>query len=173
MGRPRFARKNVAVDVPELLASVPRELPHSRQRPELRYQLADDVVAVSGAEPGHGAVHALEGGITLQPVAALDAVGEGVTIGPVYRRGEGGGVAVPTGQVLVRFPEDDSADAHREELAAAGYEIAQVLGYAPQAAWVRATSGSVADALRDLDHLDAVPGIENVEVQMLSEASPR
>ena len=158
----------------ELLASVPRELPHSRQRPELRYQLADDLIAVSGGEPGHGAVHALEGGITLQPVAALgDAVAEGVTIGPVYRRGEGGGVAVPTGQVLVRFPEHDSADAHRDELAAAGYEIAQVLGYAPQAAWVRATSGSVVDALHDLDHLDAVPGIENVEVQMLSEASPR
>ena len=170
------AGKNVAVDVAELLASVPRELPHSRQRPELRYRLADDLVAVAvaGAEPAPGAGRAVEGGMTVRPVAALGATADGaVAVGPVYRRGDGGGVAVPTGQALVRFPDGDTAEAHREELAAAGYEIAQVLGYAPQAAWVRATSGSIADALSNLDRLDAVPGIENVEVQMLSEASRR
>ena len=166
--------QNWVVDLDQLLASVPKELPFSRQRPELRYQLADDLVAVAGGEAGPEAAAVLEGGISVRPASTLGGeTDEDAAIRPVYRRGPGGGVAVPTGLVLVRFAEGDPADGHRRDLAAAGYQIEQVLGYAPQAAWVRADSGGLPEALRHLDRLDAVPGIENVEVQMVSESSPR
>ncbi len=152
------------MDVAQLHASVPRELPQSRQHPELRYELADDLVATPTDE----------GGIAVLAAGAVGPeVDDATPVMPVYRRGHGGGVVVPTGRVLVRFAEGDSADAHREELAAAGYELEQVLAYAPQAGWARATSGSIVDTLGHLDRLEALPGVENVEVQMVGEVARR
>ncbi|HEX2273600.1 MAG TPA: hypothetical protein VHG90_06990 [Acidimicrobiales bacterium] len=149
------------MDVRELLASVPKVLPHSTQQPELQYQLLDDLVATPAAA-----------GLAVRAVDAGD-VDAATPVMPVYRRGEGGGVVVPTGRVLVRFADGDSADAHRDELAAAGYDLEEVLGYAPQAGWVRATSGSIADTLGHLDRLQGVPGVENVEVQMVGDVGWR
>jgi hypothetical protein len=149
------------VNARELLRSVPKLLPHSSQRPDLHYQLADDLVAMPSAE-----------GVAVRPLDAAD-VDEVAPVLPVYRRGDGGGVVVPTGRVLVRFAAGDSAVAQRDELAAAGYDLEEVLGYAPQAGWVRATSGTIADTLGHLDRLEAVPGIENVEVQMVGEVGRR
>ncbi len=56
---------------------------------------------------------------------------------------------------------------------AAGYDLEEVLSYAPQAGWASATSGSLADTLGQLHRLEAVPGIENVEVQMVGEVGRR
>ena len=152
------------VDVARLLGSVPRELPQSRQHPELRYELADDLVATPTSE----------GGMDVRAAGAVGReVDDGTALMPVYRRGAGGGAVVPTGRVLVRFAEGDRADAHREELAAAGYQLEQVLGYAPQAGWARAVSGSIADTLGHLHRLEALPGVENVEVQMVGEVARR
>ena len=155
------------VDARELLGSVPKVLPYSRQQPDLHYRLAEDLIATAAtAHPG-GAPH--------MAVRAVDAgdVDAATPVMPVYRRGEGGGVVVPTGRVLVRFADGDSADAHRDELAAAGYDLEEVLGYAPQAGWVRATSGSIADTLGHLGRLQGVPGVENVEVQMVGDVARR
>lgn len=150
----------------ELLASVPKVLPHSSQRPDLHYRLAEDLIATAATDH--------PGGAPQMAVRAVDAGDvDAAPVMPVYRRGEGGGVVVPTGRVLVRFADGDSADAHRDELAAAGYHLEEVLGYAPQAGWVRATSGSIADTLGHLDRLQDVPGVGNVEVQMVGDVGRR
>jgi len=95
------------------------------------------------------------------------------TIGPVYRREPGGGLAVPTGRALVRFAEGESAAERGDELAATGYKLEGVPRYAPHAAWVRASDGGIAETLRNLDRLGRLPGVENVEPQMISSAEPR
>ena len=155
------------VDPEELLARAPRRLPASTERPELRYEIADDLIATHGrlGRPLEQLVRpvAEAGGAAIAPT----------TLGPVYRRMPGGSLVVPTGRVLVRFAEGEPVERHRDELAGAGYEIDEVLSYAPHAAWLRARSGDIADTLAGLDRLAAQPGIENVEPQMVGEVSRR
>ena len=151
------------MDPEELLARVPHQVAASSERPELRYEIADDLIATHGGP---------DGPVTHAVGAAGPPAGQGA-IGPVYRRMPGGGLVVPTGRVLVRFAEGEPAEAHRAELADAGYEIEEVLSYAPHAAWLRACSGDIGDTLAQLDCLRAQPGIENVEPQMLGEVSRR
>jgi hypothetical protein len=91
----------------------------------------------------------------------------------VYRRVDGGGIAVPTGSVLVRFAEGEPVERHRRALEGAGFELVESLAYAPHAGWVRAADGTIVDALVGLSRLEDLPGIENVEPQMLSERRPR
>jgi hypothetical protein len=93
--------------------------------------------------------------------------------GTVYRRRPGGEPVVATGRAFVRFPEGESAEAHREALAAAGFELEEVPSYAPNAAWVRAGDGSVAAALHGIDALARLPGVERVEPQLVGEAARR
>jgi hypothetical protein len=95
------------------------------------------------------------------------------TLSPVYTPQGSESLAVPTGQVFIRFREGDVAEAHRSAIAEAGYEIAQMLDYAPQAAWLNAESGSVADALAGIDKLRAIANVESVEPQMLMQRSLR
>lgn len=156
-----------------MLAAAPGEVRHSTQRPGIVYTLARDVVAAhdAGADgrraPGHCA-----GPVTIMPAGEAPAA-PGVVLGPVYRRRAGGGFVVPTGIALVRFGEGDRAERHREELAAAGYEIEQALPYAPHAASVRAYSADITDALRGLARLEQLPAVHNVEPQLLSEPARR
>jgi hypothetical protein len=102
-----------------------------------------------------------------------DARTDGAGGGPLYRRAPGGEVVEPTGRVLVRFGADERAAEHEADLAAAGFEVDEVLSYAPQAAWVRPGSGRVVDALRDLDRLQELPGVVAVEPQMIGRRAQR
>ena len=156
-----------------MLALAPPELSHGMQQGDIAYTLARDVVAA------HGPITAREAAlrhdarsVAITPARKAPA-GAGVVIGPVYRREPGGGFVIPTGVVLVRFADGDRAAHHRDEIAAAGFEIEQVLSYAPQAAWVRPRSGEIIDALRGLVALEQLPGVRNVEPQLLSEAARR
>jgi hypothetical protein len=109
-------------------------------------------------------------------VHRLEDVGnrpEQAEVGPVYRRTHGGGIAVPTGRVLVRFGDGDSAEDHFQDLARAGYVVEATVRYAPQAVWVRARDGGIAEALRELWRLEGLSGVQRVEAQMLSEAVRR
>lgn len=152
---------------------VPRRIAVSSGRPDLGYEIADDLIAIHGGPEGAVAHQAAEG-IAMVPVAEARAMaGDGGTFGPIYRRAKGGGLVVPTGRVLVRFAEGEPAEHHRDELADAGFDIEDVLSYAPHAAWLRARSGDIADALAGLDRLAARPGVEHVEPQMLGEAARR
>ncbi len=145
-----------------MLASAPGELRHSTERPDVAYTLADDIVA---AHDGDGNERDIS-------IAAVDDAPAGGAVGPVYRKA-GGGLAVPTGRALVRFADTDRAEHHRDAIAAAGFDLEQPLSYAPQAAWVRASSGEITDTLSGLSQLERLAGVENVEPQLLSEAVRR
>jgi hypothetical protein len=124
---------------------------------------ADDMVAVHGEDrvSVHDA-HDME----------LDEV-PASRVGPVYRQRPGGGAAVPSGRVLVRYGDGDRIDRHRDDLAAVGYELEQVLDYAPQAGWIHAAGGGIDDSLGGLERVAALPGVVRVEPQLLREAAKR
>ena len=157
------------MDVRALLASAPATLRTSGD-----YALADDLVATHSARRGDDQALSHEGGHITIAGADADVHGVDATmIGPVYREAHGGGVVVPTGRALVRFADDDEARRHTDELAAAGFDLEQPLSYAPQAAWVRASSGLITDTLRGLPSLERLPGVRHVEPQLISEAARR
>ena len=95
------------------------------------------------------------------------------SLGAVYESEPGGTPMVPSGRVFVRFAERLRAEDRREQIASAGYVIQQVPEFAPHAAWVEALSGDIADGLRSLSALQALPGVENVEPQILSPRAAR
>ena len=88
---------------------------------------------------------------------------------PLYGTSPSASPQVPTGLVSIRFAEDMRAEDQRDRLAAAGYEIVRVPGYAPHAAWVKAASGSIRDSLEGLERLLALPGVQAVEPELLGE----
>lgn len=94
-------------------------------------------------------------------------------LGPVYGPPQGDALAVPTGRVFIRFRPGESATAHRAALEQAGYAIAAELDYAPEAAWLRARSGSLAEALAGVPRLAALSGVASVEPQLLMQRVPR
>jgi hypothetical protein len=156
------------VDARTLLPAAPPALRLEGEQDAL--SLSDDLVARHGAEPSDAAVASFaDEQIAVEPVAGVTEREPG-SLGPVYRR-TGGGLAVPTGRAFVRFAEGEEAARRSDDLAAAGYEIAEVPPYARHAAWVRPASGSVVDGLRNLARLQKVPGVEAAEPQLLSEAA--
>ncbi|MBD2677336.1 MULTISPECIES: hypothetical protein [Nostoc] len=90
-------------------------------------------------------------------------------LSPVYTLEPNGSLAVPTGLVFIRFAEGVDVESQHEAINRAGYEIEQSLAYAPQAAWLRPKSGNIADAIAGISRLEAIPNVENVELQMLME----
>jgi hypothetical protein len=74
---------------------------------------------------------------------------------------------VPTGQIFIRFRQGETVAAHRAELEQAGCVIVQELDYAPEAAWLRARSGRIAEALDGVSRLRAMADVESVEPQLL------
>jgi hypothetical protein len=151
------------VNVTEVLAAAPKEIPVSSSQPDLRYRLAGDVVALHAGNSGMVTVLA-----ATDPAPPADAA-----IGPVYRRVPGGDVVVPTGRILIRFDEGEDAERHRDDVVGAGYEVEQDLPYAPHAAWVRPISGGIADSLRLMGRLGRIPGVRHVEPEMIGGRSLR
>lgn len=92
---------------------------------------------------------------------------------PIYTLEPNGSVAVPTGLVFIRFAEGVDVESQREVINRAGYEIVQSLDYAPHAAWLRAQSGNIADAMARIPQLEAIAKVENIEPQMLMERGLR
>ena len=98
------------------------------------------------------------------------------TLSPVYSPQSGGAarsMAVPTGRVFIRFADGVKVGDRETEIRKAGYAVDQKLDYAPNAAWLSARSGSIADALNGISALQKIGDVENVEPQMLLEASRR
>ncbi|MCL6754726.1 hypothetical protein KBT16_28610 [Nostoc sp. CCCryo 231-06] len=94
-------------------------------------------------------------------------------LSPVYTLQPNGSLAVPTGLVFIRFAEGVDVESQREVINRAGYEVAQKLLYAPHTAWLRAQSGNIADAIAGIAQLEAIPKVENIELQMLMERGLR
>jgi len=86
---------------------------------------------------------------------------------PLYAASEGSPRGVPTGRVLVRFEEGIRFEDRAASFAGAGFTIDDVLSYAPHAGWVRAASGSIADALRGVEDLAGLADVRHVEPQVL------
>lgn len=142
------------------------------------YTLSDEHYAVHGRPPGTpapGAELVLKGGqiaVFRRDTPPGAAWPDASDMGPVYVAG-GGLLAVPTGLLFVRFAEGTSAASRRDELARAGFEVVAVPRYAPHAAWVRAKGGGLAASLEKIADVEAIPGVENVEPQMLMESARR
>jgi hypothetical protein len=142
-------------------------------RGESAYQLAPDLVALHGVEPGPDAVAAFEDeGVTVEEVERVSEPLAAERLGPVYRQ-PGGALVVPTGRAFVQFAQGERADRYADERRAAGFELEEVPSYAPHAAWVRPAGGGVVEGLQLLERLQRLPGVESVEPQLLSRAARR
>jgi hypothetical protein len=159
--------------------SLEREIPDVLRIRDARGQIAEfrrapDLIAVHASPedmPG-GAMLLLEDGSI--GVFASSPTHPGAS--PVYHAASqtsAATIAVPTGRVLLRYGADTAVTERAADIKRAGYLIEEQLAYAPNAAWVRAADGSITSALRDLDALESLPGVENVEPQMIRAATRR
>jgi hypothetical protein len=94
-------------------------------------------------------------------------------ISAVYASEPGGSIAVPTGQVFLRLVEGVLVETQQTIIQQAGYQVSEIVVYAPNAAWLRPRSGDIADALRLLPRLEAIAPREAVEPQMVMGRSKR
>ena len=87
---------------------------------------------------------------------------------PVYRAQPSGAFAVPTGRVWVRFADGVKAAEKNDAFKNLGFEIEESPAWAPQAVWLRSSSGRIADALAALPELKGLTEVVQVEPQMLT-----
>jgi len=155
----------------------PAELAASSDADAPRYYRADDGFALHGAPPAGAGVDVVA---TLEPSGIRLCRGRppaggvaGRTVTPVYSLERSGPPCAPSGQVFVRFAAGVDARRRVEDLAAAGYRIRSVPGYAPHAAWVEAERGGIPAALAGVAELARLPDVERVEPQLLKPARRR
>lgn len=159
-------------------AEFPERVGAGAKRPGAFYARAEGLYAVRGAgRESEGAAGAEvlfeEEGVAVFRGEPGGSRGGASAREPVYRLHPDGPLAVPTGEVFVRFKEGVEAAERREEIERAGYEVVSVPPYAAHCAWVRSDSGDVARSLSGLGALEGLPDVENVEPQMLVERSLR
>lgn len=111
--------------------------------------------------------------ITIARGSPATPLAPGQALSPVYAPLGGDSLAVPTGQVFLRFRAGETAAAHREALQQEGFTITRELDYAPEGAWICASSGSIAEALSGLSALRSIDGVESVEPQLLMQRAWR
>src|SRR5262245_9968887 len=154
-------------------SAFPRTIKASTQHGASQYKLAEGYFAVHGLPAAAGAALPFSPEkIALYPIdqlAHVDAPSSQLT--PAYALGKGGALAVPTGKVFVRLAEDQKFAERAKAFRDAGYEIDQTLSYASNAGWLRPTSSSIGASLAAVGALAAIPGVENVEPQMLTKAA--
>jgi hypothetical protein len=157
----------------------PKQIRVSSRPDAQRYEIMPDHYAIQGRQPGNSAAAAAyvfnEGAVTVfkgGPSEATAAAAPG-KVSPAYSLVPGGSPAVPTGLIFLRLAEGVAIDERKKEIAEAGYEVAEPLAYAPNAAWLRAVSGDIADALGRLEALEKMPDVESIEPQMLMESARR
>lgn len=163
----------------DILAKFPKQIRANPTDRAQTYRLIADHYAVHGLQSGEAAPDAAyvlhEGTIAVfkgSPDPAL-AAGTPEKLSAVYALTPGGSPAVPTGLVFIRLAEGLAIAEREEAIKNAGYEVAETLPYAANAAWLRARSGGIADALASLAALEKIPSVESVEPQMLMESVRR
>jgi len=166
-------------DTEDIFARFPQRIGVSSQPGAKTYTVMPEFYAVHGRQPGSpapSAVHLFnEGAIGVFKGSPDQDIRRSASdkISPVYSLVPGGSPAVPTGLVFIRFADGVAVEQRTEEIKHAGYEVAESLAYAPNAAWLRARSGSIPDALAGRDTLEKIADVESVEPQMLMEATRR
>lgn len=159
------------MDLPTVIRSAPKTLELGGD-PAATFHLDEDLIAIHGDAPGP-AVAVFKGeNLTVASADSVSRANEVELGGPVYR-GSGGGLAVPTGRVLVRLGPGEDAQAHSAAFSGAGFQLEEALRYAPEAAWVKPLRGGTPEALSGLERLRAIPAVEHVEPQVLTEAARR
>jgi hypothetical protein len=93
-------------------------------------------------------------------------------VSPIYRA-PGGGIAVPTGLIFVRFSAATKAAERRDEIERAGFALVKIPSYAPQAAWVRAKTGGISGSLIQISALEGLADVEEIQPQMLMQKANR
>ena len=150
----------------------PRTIKVSTEHGKSQYRLAEGYFAVHGLPAAAGAaLHFSPEKISVYPIDRLvhvDAPRSRLT--PAYSLGKGAALAVPTGKVFVRLAADQKFAERAKSFRDAGFEIDQTLSYASNAGWLRPGSSSIGAALTAIEDLAAMPGVENVEPQMLTKA---
>lgn len=163
----------------KLFSEYPGQVRASTQRPGARFVRRPGYYAEHGRQqdtPARGAELVLnDGRIAVFQGEPADKKRDSPsnTFSPIYELQPGGSPAVPTGLVFIRFREGVDIASRKQEIERSGYEIAQRVPYASNAAWLRAISASIADALAGIPKLEALPNIENVEPQMLMGSVPK
>lgn len=161
------------------MSDLPREFWVETSPQPTRYTLAVDYYVVAGATDDHDrsniAFYLEEDQLAVyrNRRGAISRETTGAAYGPVYRVDDQGPLAVPTGKVFLRFADHESIESHRAEIEQTGFTITETLPYAPQAGWVEASSGDIADAIGSFGALRKIIGVEAVEPQMLMESQPR
>lgn len=161
-----------------LVAKVKFQKDYFSEYPQQIRVVKDQATILYDRRPGYYAVHynqpntvAAQAVLQLNDGAIAVFAGEPQeldnTLSPIYTLQPDGSLAVPTGLIFIRFITGVDVELHRQAIAQAGYEVAQKLDYAPHAAWLRAQSGKILDALRGVSRLEAIPDVENVEPQIL------
>ena len=140
----------------EIFAKCPRKLTSRGEKHATTFELVDDMYAVHRP---HSEPEIVVG------VPAVEAQSSG--IGPVYASQPSGGKAIPTGRVFVRFKSRIKAVDRDADIRKAGFEIAETVSYAPEAVWVRSSSGDIGESLASINKLEKLPDVEKVEPQML------
>lgn len=157
------------------LARFPRQLAASSKPEAAIYTSVPDRFAVhrhQGGEKPPGAEYVFDDGkiaIFKGDTPPSAAAGDG-NVSAVYTLAQGGSLAVPSGLVFIRLADGLDVNENTEAFADAGYEVAERLAYAPNAAWLQARSGDIADALNGLEELRKLSNVESVEPQMLMES---
>lgn len=138
-----------------------------------RYDLAPEFYASSAGplSADDPLVARLDENMAVFEGAAPIGDAEADKIFPVYRAQPSGAFAVPTGRVWVRFAEGVKAEGQQEAMEKLGFSLEESPGWAPQAAWVRASSGEMAEALAASSRLKTLPEVELVEPQILTAAA--
>lgn len=136
----------------------------------VRYSLAPKFYARSSEmsrSPGERFVQRLDDRFAIfQVPASSKSTGEGDVL-PVYRAQPSGMLAAATGRLWVSFAEGIGATQKRQIVEKAGCSLDELPSWTTSGAWVRASSGKVADALAAAAVLQKLPGVEHVEPQML------
>ncbi len=162
----------------DVFASFPQQIPVSSRPGAGTYKLMPGYYAIHGTQPGapnrdavqlfnEGSIAVFKGSPDEAKVVAPDK------LSPVYALAPGGSPAVSTGLIFLRLAEGSPVGKLKEEIKGAGYEVAESLAYAPNAAWLRARSGKIEDALAGLKALEKLPDVESVEPQMLMASARR
>ena len=157
----------------KIFARFPKQLRSRTLEPFTIYELATDHYAVHEPESGEKSLNAAVSVLRENDKSIgvfSDEPGEAGTtgsLGPVYKMQNSETKAVPTGLVFVRFKTGVKAAERETDIRRAGFEIADLVEYAPEAAWVKDPSMEIAKALASISALEKLPDVENVEPQML------
>ena len=158
--------------LPTWAGDYPRSFPSHSHRPERRWVMLLDCFACRDVASGLEELQVVFSlpGEELTVYRGDPPPASSVDVRAVYSLGSADLPAVPTGRVFVQA---EAPGAAATAGTSAGYAVESEPPYAPNSAWLVASDGSIATALRNLGALAEIEGVASVEPQMLRPATRR